>query len=118
MLKCKIHRATVTEADLDYTGSIQVDADLMKAAGLLEHEQVDIYNITNGERFTTYVITGKGGSGIIGINGAAAHKASVGDKIIIAAYVSMSEDEAKEHRPDIVFVDEKNRIKDNGRIAA
>jgi aspartate 1-decarboxylase len=114
MLKCKIHRATVTEADLDYTGSIAIDADLLKASGILPNEQVDIYNITNGERFTTYAIIAPGGSGAIEINGAAAHKATIGDEVIICAYAAMGEAEAKEHKPTLVFVDEENRIQNAG----
>ena len=114
MLKCKIHRATVTEADLNYTGSIGIDADLMKASGIIENEQVDVYNITNGERFTTYAIKKAGGSGAIEINGAAAHLAKKGHEVIIAAYVSMSEAEAKVHKPEIVFVDKKNRVQGSG----
>lgn len=109
MLKGKIHRATVTEADLNYTGSIGVDADLLKAAGIIEFEQVDVYNLTNGERFTTYAILAPAGSGEITINGAAAHKAQPGHQVIIAAYVRMEEAEAKAHTPRLVFVDEENR---------
>ena len=86
VLKSKIHRVTVTEADLDYIGSITIDADMMDAAGIIENEKVEIYNITNGERFATYAIRGERGSGVIGINGAAAHKAMVGHLLIIAAY--------------------------------
>ena len=89
VLKSKIHRVTVKEANLDYIGSITIDEDLMDAVNLIENERVDIYNITNGERFSTYAIKGERGSGIIGINGAAAHKAGVGDLIIIASYASM-----------------------------
>jgi aspartate 1-decarboxylase len=110
LLKCKIHRATVTEADLNYTGSIAIDADLLKASGILPHEQVDVYNITNGERFTTYAITAPGGSKTISINGAAAHKASVGDQVIICAYAGMDEQEAKSFKPTLVFVDDNNEV--------
>ena len=103
VLKSKIHRVIVTEANLDYIGSITIDEDLMDAANLIENEQVDIYNITNGERFHTYVIKGERGSGIIGINGAAAHKARVDDLIIIASYAMMDFDEAREWHPTVIF---------------
>ncbi len=103
VLKSKIHRVTVTQADLDYIGSITIDENLMKAANMIENEQVHIYNITNGERFSTYVIKGEAGSGVIGINGAAAHKAGVGDLIIIASYAMMDLEEAKNHTPVVIF---------------
>ena len=103
ILKSKIHRVTVTEADLDYIGSITIDEALMEAANIIENERVDIYNITNGERFSTYVIKGERGSGIIGINGAAAHKAPVGSLIIIASYAIMDFEEAKGWHPTVVF---------------
>jgi aspartate 1-decarboxylase len=103
VLKSKIHRVTVVEANLDYIGSITIDEDLMDAVNLIENERVDIYNITNGERFSTYAIKGERGSGIIGINGAAAHKAGVGDLIIIASYASMDFEEAKTFTPSVVF---------------
>ncbi|MBO7201558.1 MAG: aspartate 1-decarboxylase [Bacteroidales bacterium] len=103
VLKSKIHRVTVIEANLDYIGSITIDEDLMDAVNLIENERVDIYNITNGERFSTYAIKGERGSGIIGINGAAAHKAGVGDLIIIASYASMDFEEAKTFTPSVVF---------------
>ena len=109
MLLGKIHRATVTEANLHYKGSISIDLSLMEACDLLEYEHVDIWNITNGERFSTYVITGERGSGTICINGAAAHKASAGDTIIIGHFSWMSEEEARQHKPKLVFLDEKNR---------
>ncbi len=109
MCKCKIHRATVTEANLDYVGSITIDETLMKAAGLLEFEQVSVANITNGERFETYVIKGEADSGVICINGAAAHKATRGDLIIIIAYAQFEESEAKKYVPRFVFVDAENR---------
>ena len=110
MLKCKLHRATVTECDLNYEGSISIDRKLIDAAGLLINERVEIYNIDNGERFATYVIEGKKGSGVIGLNGAAARKACVGDKLIICAYAQMSPEEARTHVPSIVLVGSKNRI--------
>lgn len=112
MLRCKIHRATVTDADLDYEGSIEIDSNLMEAAGLLEFERVDIYNITNGNRFSTYAIEGAPGSGTICTNGAAAHLAKTGDKIIIAAYGTLDMEQARSHKPVIVLVDEKNGIKE------
>ena len=103
VLKSKIHRVTVTEADLDYIGSITIDSNMVEAANMIENERVDIYNITNGERFSTYVIKGEPGSGVIGINGAAAHKAHVGDLLIIASYAMMDFEEAKKHTPTVIF---------------
>lgn len=110
MLKCKLHRATVTECDLNYEGSISIDNKLIAACGLLLNERVEIYNINNGERFATYVIEGRAGSGVIGLNGAAARKACVGDKLIICAYAGMTEAEAREHKPRIVILGERNAI--------
>ncbi len=109
LLKCKIHRATVTEADLNYEGSISIDPKLVAAAGLREFEKVEIYNCNNGNRFATYVIFGKDGE--ICLNGAAARMVHKGDLVIIAAYASMDEAEAAKHKPNLVFVDAKNRIK-------
>lgn len=103
VLRSKIHRVTVTEADLDYIGSITIDEALMEASGIIENERVEIYNITNGERFATYAIKGERGSGVIGINGAAAHKAHIGDLIIIAAYAQMELEEAKSWHPTVIF---------------
>ena len=103
VLQSKIHRVTVTEADLDYIGSITIDVALLEAAGIVENQKVEIYNISNGERFATYAIRGERGSGVIGINGAAAHKAGVGDLIIIAAYAQMSPDEAAVWHPTVIF---------------
>lgn len=103
VLKSKIHRVNVTEADLDYIGSITIDEALMEAANMIENERVDIYNITNGERFSTYAIKGERGSGVIGINGAAAHRAHVGDLLIIASYASMDFEEAKKWHPTVIF---------------
>ena len=114
MLKSKIHRATVTEADLNYVGSVTIDADLMDAADLLEGEQVTIVDVTNGERLVTYAITGKRGSGVIGINGAAAHLVHPGDIVILIAYGTMTDAEARDYRPRIVFVDADNRQVDVG----
>lgn len=110
MLKSKIHRATVTEARLDYVGSITIDTHLMEKAGMLEYEKVQVVNVTNGQRFETYTIAGECGSGVICLNGAAAHCANVGDKVIIMAYANMTADEAKEHSPKVVFVDDDNKI--------
>jgi aspartate 1-decarboxylase len=103
VLKSKIHRVTVTEADLDYIGSITIDEALMEAANIIENEKVDIYNITNGERFTTYAIKGERGSGVICLNGAAAHKAPVGSLVIIVSYASMDFEEAKHWTPTVIF---------------
>lgn len=103
VLRSKIHRAVVTESNLDYIGSITIDEALMEATGLIENEKVEIYNITNGERFSTYVITGERDSGVIGINGAAAHKAKKGDLIIIAAYAQMELEEARRWHPTVIF---------------
>jgi aspartate 1-decarboxylase len=109
MLSGKIHRATVTEANLAYQGSISIDADLLEAAGMIEFEQVEVWNITNGNRFSTYAIRAERGSGVVCINGAAAHKASPGDLVIIANFSWMQESEALRHKPKIVLVDEQNR---------
>ena len=114
MLKSKIHRATVTHADLHYVGSVTVDADLMKAADLYEGEQVAIVDINNGNRLETYVITGEPGSGVIGINGAAAHLIDPGDLVILISYAMMDEKECREFEPSVVFVDELNRPVDLG----
>ena len=111
MLKCKLHRATVTEADLDYEGSITIDKDLMDQTGLLINEQVDVLDITNGNRLTTYVIDGKRGSGQICINGAAAHLVNKGDLVIICAYAQMNENDAKSFKPNILLLDSQNKVK-------
>ena len=110
VLKSKIHRCTITEADLHYVGSIAIDEDLMDAANLIANEKVHIYNISNGERLETYVIKGERGSGIISINGAAARKAAVGDLIIIVSYASMDAEEAATLKPLIIFPDANNKI--------
>lgn len=110
MLKGKIHRATVTQADLEYIGSITIDPLLMEAADILENERVEIYNITTGQRFATYAIPGTRGAGEIGINGAAAHRAKPGELVIIANYAEYEAHELEGHAPHLVFVDEKNRI--------
>jgi len=110
ILKSKIHRVTVTKANLNYIGSITIDENLMDAANIIENERVSIFNITNGERFSTYVIKGERGSGIIGINGAAARKASVGDLVIIVSYASMEFEEAKKFKPAVIFPDKSNKL--------
>ncbi|MFS0896550.1 aspartate 1-decarboxylase [Mycolicibacterium litorale] len=109
MLKSKIHRATVTRADLHYVGSVTIDADLMDAADLIEGEQVTIVDVDNGNRLVTYAITGERGSGVIGINGAAAHLVYPGDLVILIAYATVAEQEARTYRPRVVFVDADNR---------
>ena len=109
LLKGKIHRATVTQCDLNYEGSISVDATLLERSGILAHEQVDVLNINNGERFTTYAIPAPSGSGTIGINGAAARLAQKGDLVIIVAYARMEEAEAKSFVPRVLLVDGHNR---------
>ena len=111
VLNSKIHRAVVTHADLDYVGSITLDRDLMDLVGLVENEQVQVLDITNGNRLTTYAIEGERGSGVIGINGAAAHLVGAGDLVIICAYVQVNEEELKTHKPRIVLVDSKNKPK-------
>ena len=118
MMKSKIHRATVTQADLDYVGSVTLDAALMEAADLLEGEQVAIVDITNGARIETYVIPGPRGSGVIGINGAAAHLVHPGDLVIIMSYAVLDDAEARALKPRVVHVDEKNRIVKLGDDAA
>jgi len=118
MMKSKIHRATVTQADLDYVGSVTLDAALMEAADLLEGEQVAIVDITNGARIETYVIPGERGSGVIGINGAAAHLVHPGDLVIIMSYAVLDDAEARTLRPRVVHVDEANRIVKLGNDAA
>jgi aspartate 1-decarboxylase len=110
MFFAKIHRATITQADLDYVGSITIDVDLLEAAGILPHEKVDIYNITNGNRIATYTIPGERGSGVIGTNGAAAHRVGVGDMVIICAYGWCTDAEAAAIEPTVVLVDDRNRI--------
>ena len=110
LLKGKIHRASVKQAELDYVGSITIDEALMDAAGIIEYEQVQIVDVNNGSRFTTYVIAGERESGLICLNGAAARQVSVGDKVIIMCYAQMTAEEAKAHAPRVVFVDDDNRI--------
>ena len=111
MLKGKIHRARITAADLNYEGSIEVDSSLLDAAGIVPFEQVDIWSLTSGERFSTYALPAPRGSGIVALNGAAARKAQAGDEVIIAAFVLVSEKEAIDWKPRAVFVDDKNRLR-------
>lgn len=110
MLKAKLHRAHVTHAELEYEGSCAIDGQLLQAADINEYEQIEIYNITNGERFTTYAIRAEDGSGIVSVNGAAAHKANVGDIIIIAAYVGLNQQELASYKPKLVYLNESNEI--------
>ena len=110
MLKGKIHRATVVQAELNYVGSITVDEDLLEASGIFEYEKVAIVDIDNGARFETYTIAGERGTGLICLNGAAARCVQVGDKIILMAYCELEVEEAKNHKPKVVFVDENNKI--------
>lgn len=110
MLKGKIHRATVKQAALDYVGSITIDVDLLEASGIIEYEKVQIVDVNNGARFETYAIAGKRGSGMICLNGAAARCVQPNDKIIIMCYCDMDEEEAKAHKPKVVFVDDENKI--------
>ena len=109
MMKAKLHRATVTQADLEYEGSIAIDRDLLDASGILPHEQVDVLNITTGARFTTYAIEAPRGSRVIGVNGAAARLVQPGDLVIVITYGQFADDEIDEHRPSVVHVDEHNR---------
>ena len=110
LLKAKIHRAKVTQADLDYVGSVTIDTKLLRESGILEYEKVQIVDINNGNRFETYTIAGEEGSGIICLNGAAAKCVSVGDKVIIMAYANMTPQEAASHKPTVLFVDDDNYI--------
>lgn len=110
MLKCKLHRARVTHSELDYEGSCAIDSRLLDLAGIMEFEQIQIYNVGNGERFTTYAIRAEAGSGVISVNGAAAHKARVGDRVIICSYTTMEEAQARIFKPRLVYLDETNRV--------
>lgn len=110
LLKAKIHRANVTQAELHYEGSCAIDGDLLDLAGIREYEQIHIYNVNNGERFSTYAIRADEGSGVISINGAAAHRAQPGDIIIICVYGVYSEAEAAQHKPTLVYVDRHNKV--------
>jgi len=116
MLKSKIHRVTITEADLNYDGSLTIDRNLMDAAGLIPFEHVRVYNINNGERFDTYAIEGAAGSGVIGLNGAAARKGHIGDLIIIASYAHFEDSELENFAPAILLCDENNKIRKNLKI--
>lgn len=111
ILKSKVHQAVVTETNLEYEGSLTLDETLMEAADLVPFEQVHVLNITNGERFITYLIKGKKDSGVVGVNGAAAHKASVGDKLIVVSYTFMDDEEINFFIPKVIIVDERNKIK-------
>ncbi len=117
LLKGKIHRARVTAALMDYEGSIEVDTFLLDSAGIRKFEEVNIWNLTNGERFTTYALPAKRGSGIVAVNGAAARKVQPGDEVIISAFATMTEKEAENWTPRVVIVDEKNRIKPLAGVA-
>ena len=110
LLKTKLHRACVTHSELEYEGSCAIDGQLLEAAGIHEYEQIQIYNVANGERFTTYAIRAEAGSQIISVNGAAAHKASPGDRIIICAYATLQENEVANFKPTLVYLDENNHI--------
>ena len=111
MMKAKLHRATVTQADLEYEGSIAIDRDLLDASGILAHEQVDVLNITTGARFTTYAIEAPRGSRVIGVNGAAARLVQKNDKVIVVTYGQMPEEEARQWSPTVVLLDDNNEIK-------
>lgn len=110
LLKSKLHQARVTHAELEYEGSCAIDAVLLQAAGIQEYEQIHIYNMKNGERFTTYAIRAEAGSGVISVNGAAAHKARVGDRVIIATYCQMEAAAGRAFKPRLIYLDERNRI--------
>jgi len=112
MLRAKLHRATVTEADLHYEGSCGIDEDLLDAADMREYEHIDLYNVQNGERFSTYIIKKPRGSGAISLNGAAARKAQVGDLLIICTYAPMNDAEVRDHKPRLVLLDERNAVKE------
>ena len=112
MLRAKVHRATVTETRVDYEGSLTLDATLMKAAGMIPYERIDVYNADSGTRFSTYLIEGEPGSGVVCVNGAAAHLARPGERIIVATYAAFSPEEIAAHRPTVVLVDSANRVKE------
>ena len=109
-LKSKLHGARVTHSELNYDGSCAIDSNILEQASIYEYEKIDIYNITNGERFSTYTILAQPGSGIISVNGAAAHKASPGDKLVICAYVDVPQEKIKKHKPILVYLDKENKI--------
>jgi len=110
MLKAKLHRARVTHSELEYEGSCAIDGHLLEISGIREYEQIEIYNVSNGERFTTYAIRAEDGSGIISVNGAAAHRADPGDIVIICAYVGLNQQELASFKPKLVYLDEQNQI--------
>jgi aspartate 1-decarboxylase len=112
MLRAKVHRATVTETNVDYEGSLTLDATLMGAAGMLPYERIDVYNADSGARFSTYLIPGEAGSGTVCVNGAAAHLARPGERVIIACYAALADTEIPAHRPTVVLVDAFNRVKE------
>lgn len=114
MLKCKLHRGCVTHSELDYEGSCAIDDDLLKLAGIREYEQIQIYNLSNGERFTTYAIRAEAGSRVISVNGAAAHKADPGDRIIVCAYTGLDEQELEQFHPTLVYLNEFNQVVSTG----
>ena len=114
VLKCKLHRACVTHSELDYEGSCAIDSDLLELAGIREYEQIQIYNIANGERFTTYAIKAEAGSRVISVNGAAAHKASPGDRVIVCAYAGLNEKELENFKPTLVYLNEQNQVTRTG----
>jgi aspartate 1-decarboxylase len=118
MLKCKLHRACVTHAELDYEGSCAIDRELMELSGILPYEQIQLYNIANGERFTTYAIEAEAGSRIISVNGAAAHKATPGDRVIICAYATLEADEISAFKPSLVYMNEHNQVTHTGDTIA
>jgi len=109
-LKSKLHGARVTHSELNYDGSCAIDSDILAQASIYEYERIEIYNVTNGERFSTYTILAEPGSGIISVNGAAAHKANPGDKLVIATYIDVQEDQIKKHSPILVYLDANNKI--------
>ena len=110
LLKAKLHGATVTHSELEYEGSCAIDSGLLRASGILEYEQIQIYNVTNGERFTTYAIRAEEGSGVISVNGAAAHKATPGDRVIICTYAALEKSELASFKPTLVYLDGDNRV--------
>ena len=114
VLKCKLHRACVTHSELDYEGSCAIDSDLLELAGIREYEQIQIYNVANGERFTTYAIKADAGSRVISVNGAAAHKAAPGDRVIICAYAVLDEQEVTRFKPTLVYLNEQNQVTRTG----
>jgi len=118
LLKCKLHRACVTHAERDYEGSCAIDEELMTLAGIREYEQIQLYNVTNGERLTTYAIRAVAGSRVISVNGAAAHRAAPGDRLIICAYATMNEAQAAVFKPRLVYLDEENRVQRTGEAIA